>query len=138
MQVARIIQVSLGIGLLAALLYTSAIFLERCDRQGRAQRRAEEKARDKAERDLRLLGGTELKITQLYAAPSVIARGQSTRICYGVVNAKEIRFEPPLKDATVSFTKCIDASPAKSVEYKLIATGADGKTVEQTATVDVR
>ncbi|MGO9097044.1 MAG: hypothetical protein ACLQGV_17710 [Bryobacteraceae bacterium] len=38
--------------------------------------------------------GSEVKILQFYASPSVVAKGQQAILCYGVANAKTVRLEP--------------------------------------------
>ena len=42
-----------------------------------------------------LNGGSQLKITMLYASPGAVRKGQPVQICYGVVNAKNVAFDPP-------------------------------------------
>ena len=41
-------------------------------------------------------GGTAVKITQFYAREGAITTGQETVLCYGVVNAKSVKIEPPV------------------------------------------
>lgn len=82
------------------------------------------------------LGGSELAIQMLYAAPR-IKKGESAQVCFGVANAKSVTLEPQTNPVWPSHNLCVDVKPAKTTTYTLTATGADGKTVSEQVVVEV-
>ncbi|MEI9975041.1 MAG: hypothetical protein WDO73_25125 [Ignavibacteriota bacterium] len=46
-------------------------------------------------------GGTAVKITQFYARDGAVTQGSSAVICYGVVNAKSVKIDPPWAKSTL-------------------------------------
>jgi len=83
------------------------------------------------------LGGSELAIQMLYATPE-IQRGQTAQVCFGVANAKSVTLEPQTNPVWPSHSLCVDVIPKKTTTYTLTASGADGRSVAQQATVTVR
>ncbi len=79
--------------------------------------------------------GGQVEIVQFYSANGAIVRGGKTQLCYGVVNAKEVRLDPPVEKVWPSLSRCFDVAPAKTTHYMLTAEGADRKVV--TASLDV-
>jgi hypothetical protein len=77
----------------------------------------------------RIYGGSEVKILQFYARESSVTEGGKSVICYGVVNAKSVRTEPPLSGISPSLNRCVEAAPRRDTRYTLIAEGADGRVV---------
>jgi hypothetical protein len=82
------------------------------------------------------LGG-RVKIVQFYAREGVITEGGSTVICYGVLNAKTVRIDPPIADVWPSMNRCVDARPARETRYTLTADGVEGGHVSESFTVQV-
>ena len=75
------------------------------------------------------------KITQFYAAPTVIPKGTAGSLCYGVENATKVALSPAVDEVWPSPSRCVQIRPDKETRYTLTATGADGKT--DVKTVDV-
>ena len=73
----------------------------------------------------------------LYATRS-IGRGETAQICYGVANATSVTLEPQSNKVWPSHNLCVDVKPVKTTTYTLTATGADGKSVTQQVTIEVR
>lgn len=86
----------------------------------------------------KIYGGSDLRILQFYSPAAGLIEGEQTTLCYGVVNAKSVRMEPPVDGVGVSLNRCVAIQPKGETTYKLIAEGADGKTVEQSVTVRTR
>ncbi|MFN7923825.1 MAG: hypothetical protein U0Q16_27230 [Bryobacteraceae bacterium] len=76
------------------------------------------------------------RITQFYASPAAVPKGGKALLCYGV-EARAVRIEPAVEDVKPSLARCIEVHPAATSEYKLIATGSDGKEVTQSITLTV-
>jgi hypothetical protein len=77
----------------------------------------------------------QVQIVQFYSANGAILRGGKTELCYGVVNAKEVRLDPPVEKVWPSISRCFDVAPAKTTHYTLTAESANHKVV--TASLDV-
>jgi hypothetical protein len=81
--------------------------------------------------------GSDLRILQFYSPTPVLTEGQQATLCYGVINAKSVRIEPPVDGVSPSLNRCVAVHPKSETTYKLIAE-ADGKTVEQSVIVRTR
>jgi hypothetical protein len=79
--------------------------------------------------------GGRVGIVQFYAGNGAILPGGKTELCYGVVNAKEVRLDPPVEKVWPSMSRCFDVAPAKTTHYTLTAEAADHKLV--TASLDI-
>jgi len=73
-------------------------------------------------------GGTAVKILQFYARDGVVTEGQGTVICYGVLNAKSLRIDPPVEGVYPALNRCIAVDPERDTKYTLTAEGNDGQT----------
>jgi hypothetical protein len=83
-------------------------------------------------------GGSAVKILQFYARDGVITDDQGTIICYGVVNAKSLRIDPPTESVYPALNRCLDVAPKHDTKYTLTATGNDGQTATAEFTVAVK
>lgn len=130
-----------SIAIAIALLYVGSVFFYRWSENRDLERRtAQEKAEKQREEDratIEQMGGKELAIQNFYAAPGVIRRGESTKLCYGVANAKKVRLEPQSNPVWPSFARCVDVSPTTTTTYTLTIEDATGNTKSQTVEVKV-
>jgi len=121
--------------------YVGWILLSRYQGNRAYEQRAEaEHAKKQRESDqvaIEQLGGSELSIQMLYATPR-IHRGETAQVCYGVANAKTVTLEPQSSPVWPSHNLCVDVKPARTTTYTLTATGADGKSVNQKVSIEVR
>jgi hypothetical protein len=128
--------------LVIGALYAGGVLFVRWQSNRDADRRAtEEAARQKAveaQRAYDSLGGSQFAILNFYATPSLIHAGESTQLCYGVSNAKEVKLDPPAASVWPSATRCVAASPRKETTYTLTAVDAQGNTKTATVTVLVK
>jgi hypothetical protein len=102
---------------------------------------AQERAEKQHEQDriaVEQLGGKEFAILSFYANPTVIKRGDSAQLCYGVSNAKTVKIEPEAPAAWPSVAHCVDISPAKSMTYTLTAEDDGGNKKTQDVEVKVQ
>ena len=125
-----------SIGVLAAVAYDGWIFYSRwrSARETEQARQAEEARR--ARQTIDLIGGTDFKIINFYAAPQTIRRGNQTRICFGVYGAKRVRIEPAIEDLHPAMSYCLQVAPRKDTAYRLIAEDGAGHTA--TASLVIR
>jgi hypothetical protein len=130
---------SIAVGI--ALLYVVLVLFSRwMENRNLEQRAAQEKAAKQREQDratVEQMGGKDLAIQNFYAAPGVIHRGESAKLCYGVANAKKVRLEPQSNPVWPSFSRCVDVSPSATTTYTLTIEDAAGNTKSQTLEVKV-
>ena len=81
--------------------------------------------------------GGAVKIVQFYAREGVVTEGSATVLCYGVLNAKTVRLDPPDGDVWPSPNRCLAIHPMHETRYTLTAEGADGKHVSESFHVQV-
>jgi hypothetical protein len=128
----------LGILLVVGIIYDGSVFYSRWSSNRRAAEAQAEKETAQARKTVDALGGQGLRILSFYAAPGTIRRGGHTNLCYGVSGAKSVRMEPPVEAVWPALTRCVQVSPRKDAEYKLIADDGNGHSAAQTAAVKVR
>jgi hypothetical protein len=128
--------------LLVAALGVAAVVISRWqDRRNIERKAAEEHAEKQHEQDrmaVEQLGGKEFQILSFYANPTVIRRGQTAQLCYGVANAKSVKLQPQTQPVWPSVAHCVDVSPTKSITYTLTIEDGAGKTQSQDVQVKVR
>jgi hypothetical protein len=112
--------------ILIAALYAGWIFYSRWNAAVEARRAAAVHEIERARRDVELNGGSQLRITMLYASAGTVHKGQPVQICYGVVNAKNISFDPPIDDVWPSMNRCVDVPLKESTTYTLNADDGAG------------
>jgi hypothetical protein len=135
------------------LLYSSAVVIAALaavvfvmvsrwqERRGIEREAARQRAEKQHEQDkmaVEQLGGKEFAILSFYANPTVIKRGQSAQLCYGVSNAKTVRIEPGGPAVWPSVAHCVDVSPSKSATYTLTIEDAGGNTKTRGVEIKVR
>jgi len=123
--------------ILVAAAYDGSLFYSRWRDAREAERRSQAKEAEEARRTIDLLGGGQLKILSFYASASAIRRGDHAMICYGVYGAKSVRMEPPVEELHPALTHCLQVSPSRSTEYKLVADDGAGHTASQSLMVHV-
>lgn len=126
------------VAILIAALYAGWVVFSRWNETRQARRAAEASEVERARKDVELNGGSQLKITMLYATPDTVSKGQPAQICYGVVNAKNIAFNPPIENTWPSRNRCVDVLPKHSTTYTLVADDGAGHTDKAQVSVQVK
>ena len=128
--------------LLVASLSVAFVVISRWQDRRNIERQAAQELKEKQHEQDRMaveqLGGKEFQILSFYASPTVIRRGQTAELCYGVANAKSVKLEPQTPPVWPSAARCVDVSPTKSITYTLIIEDGAGKTQSQDVEVKVR
>jgi hypothetical protein len=114
---------------LVAVLLPLLVVLAGCGGNSRKREPTAEKEKSAA--------STGVKITHFYAGSPVVRRGEEVSLCYGVERAKALRLEPAVAEIWPSRNHCVQIRPTEPREYKLIATGEDGKEVAQTVSIRI-
>ena len=121
----------LTVAVLAAVGFDGWVFYSRWRESREAERMGQVRDAQDARRTIDMLGGGELKILNFYANPTAIRRGEHANVCYGVYGAKSVRIEPPVEALHPAVAHCLQVSPSRSTEYKLVAEDASGHTAIQ-------
>jgi hypothetical protein len=124
--------------ILIAALYAGWVFYSRWNVAVEARRAASAHEVERARKDVELNGGSQLKITMLYASADTVRKGQSVQICYGVVNAKNVAFDPPIENVWASMNRCVDVSPKNTTTYTLNADDGAGHSAKAQVSVLVK
>lgn len=117
--------------ILAVAAYDGWVFYSRWRDARETERTRQVKQAEEARRTIDMLGGGQLKILNFYASPGAIRRGEHANICYGVYGAKSVRIEPPVEELHPAAAHCLQVSPFRSTEYKLVAEDGLGHTATQ-------
>ena len=128
--------------LLVASLSVAFVMISRWQDRRNIERRAAQALRERQHEQDRMaveqLGGQEFRILSFYASPTVIHRGQTAQLCYGVANAQSVKLEPETPPVWPSVAHCVDVSPTKSITYTLTIEDGAGKTLSQEVAIKVR
>lgn len=120
-----------------AVAYVCWVFLGRYweNHRWRAASDAEQARRNAA--FARTYGGTEVKILQFYAREGNLKEGSPTVLCYGVLNARGVRIDPPVEGVSPALSRCVEIAPMKGTRYTLTAEGNDGRSVSESFVLQV-
>jgi hypothetical protein len=81
--------------------------------------------------------GSDLRILQFYAREGTVTEGAGTVLCYGVLNARSVRLDPPVANVYPALNRCVETTPSRETRYTLTAEGQDGRTVSAALTLGV-
>jgi hypothetical protein len=123
---------------LIAALYAVWIVYSRWNSANELRKAAAAAEIERARKDVELNGGTQLKILTLYANTRAVRRGDAAQLCYGVANAKNVSFDPPIPNVWPSHSRCVDIMPRKTTTYTLIADDGAGHKETAQLTVQVK
>ena len=79
-----------------------------------------------------------MKFTTLEAADATVRHGQTTELCYGVVNATSVKIEPPIEQIKPSSHHCMEIAPTKTTTYTVTASDAKGNNKSLSLTITVK
>lgn len=117
-------------------LYVGWIFYSRWDAQRDAERAQQQARVQDAQKVLEAYGGNKVTVLSLSAGQGVIHRGESTQLCYGVSNAKNVTMSPAVGDLWPSMYRCVDVSPKADTTYTV--TASDGQGHSDTKSIQIK
>ena len=128
------------IAMIIAALYVAWTFYSRHESARKAQAEIETKRQEAEKRNAELIFGSgEIKFNIFSADHGVLRRGESTQLCYGVVNATALKIEPPVSEPVKPTNRhCVDITPQKTTTYTITASNDKGDTKTVSLTVQVR
>jgi hypothetical protein len=122
---------------IAALVYTAWVVAIR--QYGDRKWRARHEATPAAEAEFsKVYGGDAVKILQFYSREGSLTEGEDSVLCYGVVNAKTLRIDPPVDGVFPALSRCVSVAPEHDTRYTLTAEGSDGRMVSESFVLEVR
>ncbi|MDR3701354.1 MAG: hypothetical protein P4L56_17030 [Candidatus Sulfopaludibacter sp.] len=131
------IRILLRVSLAIAAVYAGWIFLNRYwSHHPQSTGMDPEQVRRNAE-FARTYGGTDVKILQFYAREGNLTQGSPTVLCYGVLNARAVRIEPPVEGVSPALSRCVEIAPLQGTRYTLTAEGNDGHSVSESFVLQV-
>ena len=132
----RRIQPILWVASALAVAYSAWVFTGRIFQRKRLDARVHDQGKNPE--FARVYGGDAVRILQYYAREGVLKRGESTLLCYGVLNAATVRIEPPLDGVYPAMNRCLEISPSQTTSYTLTAEGPKGPPATASLKVIVR
>jgi hypothetical protein len=128
-----------SIGVIIAAIYVGWTFYSRHKRTQEAEQAMEKKQEDQRKRVAnQIFGSGEIKFSTFSIATSVLKRGETTQLCYGVVNATSVKLDPPPPEPLKpSYRHCLDISPRKTTKYTITASNDKGESQSQSLTLRV-
>jgi hypothetical protein len=125
----------------AASIYLGWVFYSRWRDKQEFIRRLEAPVLEHNRAFAEAYAGGDIKILSFYAVPSIIRRGETAQLCYGVANAESILIQPPPEaEIWPSLSRCIPVRPPKDTVYTLTAKNVSGneKTARSAITVHLK
>jgi hypothetical protein len=125
--------------MIIAALYVAWTFYSRNESSRTAQEAIQKKRAEENRRVVdQVYGSGEVKFTAMSADSGVLAHGETTQLCYGVVNAKSVKIDPPIAELKPSYHHCVEVAPKKTTTYTVTADDGAGHTKSQSLTIQVR
>ena len=127
------------IGILIVALYVAWIFYSRHETEKRAEAALQKHKQEQAERvDNLIFGSGDIQFSAFSADRGVLRPGETTQLCYGVVNAVRVELDPPIEQAKPTYRHCVEIAPKKTTTYTIKATDAKGNTKTASLIVQVK
>jgi hypothetical protein len=116
------------VAFLAAALYVGWTFYSRQEANRHAQEELDAKQATARKKVVdQIYGSGEIRIPTFLADNGLIKPGETTHLCYGVVNAVSVKLDPPVEALKPTYRHCIEIAPKKTTTYTLTAVNAAGK-----------
>ncbi|MGI8961201.1 MAG: hypothetical protein ACR2IV_15830 [Bryobacteraceae bacterium] len=127
------------IAMIIAALYVVWTFYSRHEaNRAAAEAIQKKKAEENKQFVSQVYGSGEVKFTAMSADTGVLAPGQTTQLCYGVVNAKTVKVDPPVEQLKPSYQHCFEVAPKKTTTYTITAENGAGHSKSESLTIQVR
>ena len=124
---------------LIAACYVAWVFYSRHQSEAAAEAQIQQKKQERENRDNKaIFGSGELQFSTFVADRGLLQRGESTQLCYGVVNAVSVQLNPPVEaQSKPSYLHCMQISPKTTTTYTITAKDAKGNSKTESLTVTV-
>lgn len=127
------------VAVIIAALYVAWTFYSRYESNKQTVERieAEKKAKEKQVVN-QIYGSGEIRFTTFSIDTPVLKRGAKAELCYGVVNAKSVKLEPPVEPIKPMYFHCIEIAPKKTTTYTITADNEAGQSKSESLTLKVQ
>ena len=127
------------IAVIIAALYVGWTFYSRYESNKEAvERIAAEKVAKRKQAVDQVYGSGEIRFTAFSIDTQVLKRGQTAHLCYGVVNAKTAKLDPPVEPIKPMYFHCLEIAPKKTTTYTITAENAAGQKESRSLTLPVQ
>lgn len=127
------------VAVIIAALWVAWTFYSRHEANVKAQQEQAAQQAEKRQREAQtIFGSGGLSFRTWGADKSVVHAGEAAHICYGIVDAKTVRIDPPVEDLKPSYLHCFDVRPKQTTTYKVTAEDAKGHTASEQVTIQVQ
>ena len=127
------------IAVILAGLYVAWTFYSRNQENRAAADAIEAKKAEERKRVVdQIYGSGEVNFTTFGVDTGVLKRGETTELCYGVVNAKNVKIEPAVGETKPSYRHCAEIRPTKTTTYTITADDGAGHSKSASLTVTVK
>lgn len=127
------------VALVIVALWVAWTFYSRYQSNRAAQRAIETKQEEARKRVVdEVYGSGEIRFLTFTADNGQLRRGETTELCYGVVNAKEVKIDPPLEPIKPSYHHCLEIAPKKTTTYTITADDGAGHSKSESLTIQVK
>ncbi len=129
-----------SIAVIIAAVWLAWVFYSRYESSRQAARALAAKEQEKRKQVIdEVYGSGEIRFQNFSADNGFLKRGQSTELCYGVVNATSIKVTPPVgEDVKPMYHHCIEIAPKRTTTYTMTAYNAKGESKSVSLTIQVR
>lgn len=127
------------VAVIIAALYVAWTFYSRYESNKQAMQRIQAE-REAARRRVvdQIYGSGEIRFSTFGADSGSLKRGETTELCYGVVNAKNVKLDPPVADIKPSYHHCVEVAPTKTTTYTITADDGAGHSKSESLTIHVQ
>ncbi len=127
------------VAVIIAALYVAWTFYSRYESNKQITERIEaEKTAKQKQVVNQIYGSGEIRFTTFSIDTQVLKRGEKAQLCYGVVNAKSVKLDPPVEPIKPMYFHCVEIAPKKTTTYTITAENGAGQTKSESLTLTVR
>ena len=84
-----------------------------------------------------IFGNGEVSFKTFGADKAIVKRGETAQLCYGVVNAKNVKLDPPVEQGKPTYHHCLEIAPKQTTTYTITADDGAGHSKSESITVKV-
>jgi len=127
------------VAVVIAALYVAWTFYSRHEANVKAQQELAAQRAEQRQREAQtIFGSGGLSFRTWSADKGVVQPGEVAHICYGIVDAKTVKIDPPVEQLKPSYLHCFEVRPRKTTTYTITAADAAGHTASQQLTIQVK
>ena len=127
------------VAVIIAALYVAWTFYSRHEANVKAQRQLAAQQEEHRKREAQtIFGSGGLSFRTWSADKPVVRPGEVAHICYGIVDAKTVKIDPPVEQLKPSYLHCFEVRPKQTTTYTITAADAAGHTASQQLTIQVK